>query len=117
MTGEQQDTMNQLKYNIAMNYKKMQDPTSVVSPTEVAGVNQILGTEGWLTSGKTASKSLDSFKNMINREAATRVKGISGTIDAPQQSNIVTVYKNGQPYDMPADKAERALQKGFTRSP
>ena len=120
--------MEMLKDNIAMNLNKMKDPTSVTSINEIENVKRMMGSPGFMTKTDTALKELAGFKNAINREADTRVRylepqsqqqaGAGGSLDnasSPQKGNIVTLYKNGEPYDIPSDKVDKALQQGYKR--
>lgn len=72
----------------------------------------------------TTDKNIEARKKAVLQELERQNKQLSGAYDNPNykfqsepQQDIVTVYRDGQPYDMPSDKAERALKQGFTRSP
>lgn len=114
LTGEQQDVMDMLKANIAMNLNKMKDPTSVTSINEIDNVKRMMGSPGFFTQTGTAVKALNGFKNTINREADTRIKYLEPSSDnasMPQQSNVLQSAPQGMVEVLDASGNTRAIPK------
>ena len=81
----------------------------------------------------TTDKNIEARKKSVLQELERQNKQLSGAYDdpnykfksgaggswdnasSPQKGNIVTLYKNGEPYDIPSDKVDKALQQGYKR--
>ncbi len=80
LAGGEQQELNRLLTDIAIDSAKLKDPTSVARESEVANEQRSLGVEAGslLTSNGTANKLLDSFAAGVDRreDEALRVRGL-----------------------------------------
>ena len=88
LSGPQEKQLEQLIQNVAINYNKVLDPTSVVREGEAKQVAESLGLGGYgsyFTGKDTALKQVKSFKDLVTR---TRNNALSGYSNLPTDTDF-----------------------------
>lgn len=88
LTGSQEKELEQLIQNVAINYNKVLDPTSVVREGEAKQVAESLGLGGfgsYFTNKDTALKQVQSFKNLVTN---SRNNALSGYQNLPSETEF-----------------------------
>lgn len=88
LTGSQEKELEQLIQNVAINYNKVLDPTSVVREGEAKQVAESLGLGGfgsYFTNKDTALKQVQSFKNLVTN---SRNNALYGYANLPSDTDF-----------------------------
>jgi hypothetical protein len=88
LTGSQEKELEQLIQNVAVNYNKVLDPTSVVREGEAKQVAESLGLGGfgsYFTNKDTALKQVQSFRNLVTN---SRNNALSGYSNLPSDTDF-----------------------------
>lgn len=88
LSGPQEKQLEQLIQNVAINYNKVLDPTSVVREGEAKQVAESLGLGGYgsyFTSKDTALQQVKSFKDLVTK---TRNNALSGYSNLPADTDF-----------------------------
>lgn len=88
LTGSQEKELEQLIQNVAINYNKVLDPTSVVREGEAKQVAESLGLGGfgsYFTNKDTALRQVQSFKNLVTN---SRNNALSGYQNLPSETDF-----------------------------
>lgn len=88
LTGSQEKELEQLIQNVAVNYNKVLDPTSVVREGEAKQVAESLGLGGfgsYFTNKDTALKQVQSFRNLVTN---SRNNAFSGYSNLPSDTDF-----------------------------
>jgi hypothetical protein len=88
LTGSQEKELEQLIQNVAVNYNKVLDPTSVVREGEAKQVAESLGLGGfgsYFTNKDTALRQVQSFKDLVMN---SRNNALSGYSNLPSDTDF-----------------------------
>jgi len=88
LTGSQEKELEQLIQNVAVNYNKVLDPTSVVREGEAKQVAESLGLGGfgsYFTNKDTALKQVQSFRDLVTN---SRNNALSGYSNLPSDTDF-----------------------------
>jgi hypothetical protein len=88
LTGSQEKELEQLIQNVAVNYNKVLDPTSVVREGEAKQVAESLGLGGfgsYFTNKDTALRQVQSFRDLITN---SRNNALSGYSNLPSDTDF-----------------------------
>jgi len=85
----------QLVNQIAINYNKILDPSSVVREAESGAVIKNLGLE-WLTRSDVSKEAIDQFRNSVDKTVNNNIKGYYGMYStfSPEEEQIAEDFKN-----------------------
>ena len=95
LIGPDKLRQQQLVNQIAINYNKILDPSSVVREAESGAVIKNLGLE-WLTRSDVSKEAIDQFRNSVDRTVNNNIKGYYGMYStfSPEEEQIAEDFKN-----------------------
>jgi hypothetical protein len=93
-----------------------------IDPKVREELKSLANPERWYKDPQVALGQFNELKSLLRKELGTYQKATkstdvyNSTPDKSESNGITTLFKNGEVYDIPTNKIEKALKSGYTRN-